>query len=111
MKLDREESFMEIKMSNRQFTPASVRLSSASTQLSSRLTTPSYAEKNHKYLEKIRAKREEEEWLRHERTQRRSRLLQVHAKINQDFEKNQYEKILVEKLSKQSKQERRIAEQ
>lgn len=53
----------------------------------------------------------EEEASRKEREQRRRKILLGQQKAQEEFEKAQRENILLEKLTKQSKQERRIAEQ
>lgn len=69
------------------------------------------AKQTKEYLEKIRTKKLQEESSRKEREQRRRKLIlsQQHAQV--DLEKAQVEELLLNRLVRQSKQERRIAEQ
>ncbi|KAI9197523.1 uncharacterized protein BJ171DRAFT_427982 [Polychytrium aggregatum] len=67
--------------------------------------------KSQAYLEKIRIKKLEEQVAKKDREQRRRRVLLNQQKIQEDIEKTQIEQIILSSLMRQSKQERRIAEQ
>jgi hypothetical protein len=56
-------------------------------------------------------KREEEDFSRKEREHRRKKLILLQQKAQEDYERYQRESALLDRISKQSKQERRIAEQ
>ena len=64
-----------------------------------------------KYLEKIRTQRVEEEYSRKDREQRRRKIILGHQQAQQEIQKKHTEELLLSKLMRQSKQERRIAEQ
>lgn len=63
------------------------------------------------YLEKIKVQRHEVETARKERDQKRKEILLIQQKTEEEVEKKIMDDILMNKLLRQSKQERRIAEQ
>ncbi|KAK6091403.1 hypothetical protein MT418_8550 [Batrachochytrium dendrobatidis] len=68
-------------------------------------------EKTKQYLAKIRNQRLEEEYSRKDREQRRRKIILNQQQAEQEMEKLNMENLVVSKLLRQSKQERRIAEQ
>ncbi|KAI8928765.1 hypothetical protein BC831DRAFT_447306 [Entophlyctis helioformis] len=64
-----------------------------------------------KYLDNIRIQRVEEEYSRKDREQRRRKIILSHQQAQQEMEKKHFEDLVLSKLMRQSKQERRIAEQ
>jgi adenylate kinase family enzyme len=63
------------------------------------------------YLEKIRLNRQEAESSKKERERRRKKVLLLHQQIQKEIEKKALAQMIESKLLRQSKQERRIAEQ
>ncbi|KAI8897549.1 hypothetical protein BC833DRAFT_621127 [Globomyces pollinis-pini] len=63
------------------------------------------------YLERIKSQRLEADNSRRERERERKKMLLAHHQIQQNMEKEQMEELIQQKLLRQSKQERRIAEQ
>ncbi|KAI9311754.1 hypothetical protein BDR26DRAFT_1017305 [Obelidium mucronatum] len=66
--------------------------------------------KTEEYVEKIRERKIEEEVSRKEREQRRRKIVLGHQQAKEEMEKSHLEELLLTKLMRQSKQERRIAE-
>jgi adenylate kinase family enzyme len=63
------------------------------------------------YLEKIRLNRQEAELAKKERERRRKKVLLLHQQVQKEMEKRAMAQMIESKLLRQSKQERRIAEQ
>lgn len=63
------------------------------------------------YLERIKVQRQEVEVAQRERERARKKILLAQQQTDQEIEKNLVQEVLLSKLLRQSKQERRIAEQ
>ncbi|KAJ3063733.1 Sperm flagellar protein 2, partial [Rhizoclosmatium hyalinum] len=68
------------------------------------------AKKTEEYVDKIRERKLEEDVSRKEREQRRRKIVLGHQQAKEEMEKSHLEELLLTKLMRQSKQERRIAE-
>jgi hypothetical protein len=63
------------------------------------------------FNDSVQAEHEQQDHLRHERGQRRSRLIHEQRKLAREYEEELYKNIIAQSLSKQSKQEQRIVDQ